>query len=374
MAISLDLAKAFDSVPHIEIQRSLEELKIDSRLIAVVMRVHTQTQCRIRQAGREATTMMTRGLRQGCPLAPVLCAAWTSRLCRIVDARLGAGWCNQHSSIFADDTLGCWVLRGTGDMRRAARELGCLFSVIRQLGLLINFEKSGVMLALTGTDKASMLRACACQWRGLHQLRVPSEGLNVYVPIVSELNYLGIVLGYSGYEHATVQHRLGKAQQRFGQLSKVLRTRSSFGSSGRLRVYRSCVWSSMRYGLAAVGLTQASYNEIVSTLCVHLRKVLRIYVRGVSNEEVLCRAGIDPHMEILQASELLQGRLELDARSAEAKAQEMDQIALNIQRLRGIDQTQHGSSLIEIESTPGAGHSCDVCGLSFATRTALPCT
>ena len=279
MAISLDLAKAFDSVPHIEIQRSLEELQIDPRLIAIVMRVHTQTQCRIRQAGREATTMMTRGLWQGCPLAPVLYAAWASRLCRIVDDRLGAGWCNQRS-IFADDTLGYWVIRGTGDMRRAIRELGCLFSVIRQLGLLINFDKSGVLLALPGTDKASMLRACTCQWRGLHQLRVPSEGLTEYVPIVSELNYLGIVLGYSGYEHATVQHRLGKSQQRFGQLSKVLRTRSSFGLLGRLRVYRSCVWSSMRYGLAAVGLAQA-YNEIVSALCVRLRKVLRIYVRGL---------------------------------------------------------------------------------------------
>ena len=74
MAVSLDLAKAFDSVPRIEIQRSLEELQIDDRLIAVVMRVHTQTQCRIRQAGREAVTIMTRGLRQGCPLAPVLYA------------------------------------------------------------------------------------------------------------------------------------------------------------------------------------------------------------------------------------------------------------------------------------------------------------
>ena len=283
LVVSLDLAKGFDSVPHIEIQRSLEELQIDDRLIAVVMRVHTQTQCRIRQAGREAATEMTRGLRQGCPLAPILYAAWTSRLCRVMDAKLGEGWCGSHSSIFADDTLVYWDVGDMRDLRRAIRELGCLFSVVRQLGLKINLEKSGAMLALTGTDKAAAMRAIACQWRGLHQLRVPGEGGNLYVPIVSELTYLGVVLSYSGYEHSTVQRRLGKAQQRFCQLSKVLRTRSTFGSSGRLRVYCSCVWSSMRYVLAAVGLTQAAYNEVVSAHCAHLRKVLRIYTRGVSN-------------------------------------------------------------------------------------------
>ena len=86
---------------------------------------------------------------------------------------------------------------------------------------------------------------------------------------------------------------------------------------------------------------------------------------------VLRIAGIDPHMEILQASEALQGRLAADARSMEVKASEMDQVLRNVQRMRGIDKAQHGSSLIEIESTPGAGHSCDVCGLSFATAEGL---
>ena len=348
--VSLDLAKAFDSVPHMEIQKSLEELGVDMRLIAVVMRVHTQTQCVIRQAGREASTMMQRGLRQGCPLAPVLYAAWTSRLC---------------------DTLGYWDICSTGDMRRAIREVGCLFSVFQQLGLTVNIEKSGVMLSITGTDKYAMLRACACQWKGKNQLRVPVEGGDVYVPIVAELLYLGVVLAYTGFEHATVQHRLGKAQQRFGQLSKVLRTNSGFGISGRLRVYRACVWSSMRYGLIVVGLTQAAFNEVVSMLCIHLRKVLRIHVRGVPNTEVLCSAGIDPHSELLQASTLLQDRLEMDVRTPEAKGGELRQVKFNIQRLRGIDREQHGSSLIEIESTPGQGRSCDVCGLSFGTAEGL---
>ena len=230
--VSLDLAKAFDSVPHMEIQNSLEELGVDARLIAVVMRIHTQTQCIIRQAGKEASTMMQRGLRQGCPLAPVLYAAWTSRLCRILDANLGDGWCSRHSSIFADDTLGYWDIRSTGDMRKAIREVGCLFSVFQQLGLTIDIEKSGVMLAITGVDKYAMLRACTNQWKGKTQLRVPIEGGDIYVPLDDELLYLGVVLSYSRFEHATVQHRLEFFKE---QLERLGRTpRSVSGSSGRL--------------------------------------------------------------------------------------------------------------------------------------------
>ena len=119
MMASVDLAKAFDTVPHSEIQCALEELEVDSRLSAVVVRVQTQTQCLIRQAGREAMAEMTRGLRQGCPLAPVLYASWTARLCRLLDAKLGAGWCMTHAIIFADDTLGFWERRSAGDLRKA---------------------------------------------------------------------------------------------------------------------------------------------------------------------------------------------------------------------------------------------------------------
>ena len=315
MMASVDLAKAFDTVPHGEIQCALEELGVDSRLIAVVVRVHTQTQCLIRQAGREAMAEMTRGLRQGCPLAPVLYAAWTARLCRLLDAKLGAGWCVEHASIFADDTLGFWEISSVGDFRKALQEFSCLLGILRDLGLDVNLEKSGALVSLTGADKRSVLSAHSCMWRDKYQLRIPCVGGSLYIPIVEEISYLGVILNYAGYEQATLKHRLGKANQRFGQLSKVLRTNSSFGSSGRRRVYVACVWSSMRYGLVAVGLTQSTYNELVSALSLHLRKVLRVHEKGVTNLQVLERAGIDPHDELLQAAERLSARLEYDPRT-----------------------------------------------------------
>ena len=265
MMASIDLAKAFDSVPRSEIQSSLEDIGLDSRLIAVLVRIHTQTQCLARQAGKEASTSMSRGLRQGCPLAPALYAAWAARLCRLLDEQLGVAWCSEHASIFADDTLGFWEIRSVGDMRRAVKELSCLIHTLKDLGLEVNLDKSSVLLSLSGVDKQKMLSAFSCVWRGKHQFRIPCEGGHVYIPLEDNVVYLGVILSYAGFEFATLKHRLTKAHQRFGRLRKVLRTNSSFRPVGRRRVYVARVWSSMRYGLSAVGITQSMYNELVST-------------------------------------------------------------------------------------------------------------
>ena len=115
-----------------------------------------------------------------------------------------------------------------------------MLRILRDLGLDVNLEKSGVLLSLTGTDKRSVLSAYSCMWKDKYQLRVPCVEGSLYIPIVEEIAYLGVILNYAGYEQATLRHRIGKANQRFGQLSKVLRTNSSFGPNGRRRVYVAC--------------------------------------------------------------------------------------------------------------------------------------
>ena len=324
----------------VNLRSSLEEIGLDPRLIAVLIRVHTQTTCIVRQAGNEAATAMSRGLRQGCPLAPALYAAWTARLCRLLDDQLGASWCSEHASIFAADTLGFWEIRSVGDMRRSVKELSCLIRTLKGLGLEVNLDKSSILLSLSGVDKQKMLRAFSCVWRDTLQQRVPRGDGHVYIPIEDSIVYLGIVLNYASFEFATLKHRLKKAHQRFGQLSKVLRTNSSFGPVGRRRVYVACVWSSMRYGLSAMGITQSMYNALVSALAGHLRKVLRVCERGVTNLHVLEKAGLDPQCELLQATERIRERLEVDSRSDQAKRRAMQQIDSNLQRLRGVRATQ----------------------------------
>ena len=150
LMISLDLAKAFDSVPHGELRAALTESGVEPALIECLLSLHQNTRCEIRHSGQSRTVDMGRGLRQGCPIAPILFSAWTARLCRILDASLGAGWSKAHLGIFADDTWGAWQAHQASHMRAAFKEVEFLLSVLQPLGVSINFEKSSLVISMQG--------------------------------------------------------------------------------------------------------------------------------------------------------------------------------------------------------------------------------
>ena len=235
MMISLDLAKAFDSVPHSELSAALSESGVELSLIECLLAVHQQTRCEIRHSGQVRAVNMGRGLQQGCPIAPILFSAWTARLCRVIDAELGEGWIQTHLRIFADDTWGSWKVHGASQMRAAFRDTEKLFEIFQRLGVSINFEKSSLVISMHGSGKHG--------------------------------------LSYGSFEAETVRLRVEKATSNFNQLRRVLRTNGALSKEHRLRIYVACVWSSLRYGVCAMGITQHTCGTIVSTLCMQLRKV-----------------------------------------------------------------------------------------------------
>ena len=82
---SLDLAKAFDSLPHREIYLSLQEVNVPEPLCRLILHIHSRTQCAIVHESEREVVCMQMGLRQGCPVAPIVFAAWSARVCRIID-------------------------------------------------------------------------------------------------------------------------------------------------------------------------------------------------------------------------------------------------------------------------------------------------
>ncbi|CAE7320572.1 unnamed protein product [Symbiodinium sp. CCMP2456] len=72
LMISLDLAKAFDSLTYPEMYASLRECNVPDEISWLLVEVHRQTVCDIRHGGVTGSTRMHRGLRQGCPAAPLI--------------------------------------------------------------------------------------------------------------------------------------------------------------------------------------------------------------------------------------------------------------------------------------------------------------
>ena len=72
---SIDLSKAFDKLSHEEIMLCLRETNIPEELARMILHVHVRTEVTIRHKGHTRNLVMGQGLRQGCPIAPMVYAA-----------------------------------------------------------------------------------------------------------------------------------------------------------------------------------------------------------------------------------------------------------------------------------------------------------
>ena len=371
LLISLDLAKAFDSVPHQELYCALLESGVNAELAQVLLQVHIQTQCLILHSNQGKYVGMSRGLRQGCPVAPIMYAAWTGRLCRQLNGALGAGWSQGHMTVFADDTLIFWSVQSWSSLRNAIKEAGRLMQILALAGVRINYEKSSCLLALTGTQKKKAYGSHVEWHRDGESLCVAVGSSQVRIPIVDQLPYLGIQLSYGRFEAQTIQTRIDRATTQFNALTSVLRTTSKFSRQQRLRIYKACVWSALRFGVLAAGLTQAGYNRIVTTLCLHLRKVLRVHEHGVSNQHILQQADLCPLEFFKTQAEQLCSRISQDTtRSPDILVLEATQLQEHCRELHGICDLQPHLTLVELDPKHGSV-ACGRCGLLFASEDGL---
>ena len=87
LALSLDLSKAFDYLTFSEMSEALASTGIPEYLTRLVLHVHQQSVCDIVHGTFCSSVQMKRGLRQGCPAAPVIYSAWIALLCRRLAAR-----------------------------------------------------------------------------------------------------------------------------------------------------------------------------------------------------------------------------------------------------------------------------------------------
>ena len=362
LAISLDLSKAFDCLPYAEMFEAMAHAGMPEYLIRLILQVHAQSVCEIVHGNYSSSVEMKRGLRQGCPIAPLICSAWTALLCkRLVDA-LGEGWDTNTITLYADDKILCWRIRSIQSLEKALNQVGIVLDLLSRAKMKVNITKSEALLLVRGRKAEEAKRRFISTRGGEDHLRVQATGNNRYFAIKSKIRYLGVIFSYGSFEHQSASFRSGQAKAAFGQLKGVLRTGACLSKADRLRVYRVCVWTVLEYGLIGVGFDRRSLDLACSTVAQHLRKLLRIYEKGVSNQKVFLMAGIDPAKLFLNR---IESKLAMMSESAGTTLQAVRERLVHIRdNLNAV--LEAGDSSITPHVAESAV-SCPVCGLYFTS-------
>ena len=127
--------------------------------------------------------------------------------------------------------------------------------------MIVNAKKTKAVLMTTGKDKGKTHK---------HYVRTSGDGKRLllspkcpdrWVPLVPHAECLGLVIAYERFEALSTRHRIQKANQRRWILASVLHSRK-LSIKYKLQIWRSCVQSTLLYGLHSFCLSPKLAREL----------------------------------------------------------------------------------------------------------------
>ena len=339
-AAFVDLRKAFDSVPREALWVLLRARGVPAELVALVRELYRDNSVRVAVGPlRSASFSTTSGVRQGCPLSPLLFNVWMDFLCRqVLDACAASGVggfrmaYRMDGALVApaqcDASLQLLLLLYADDMVLLAPDQQSLRTALLHLervaavwGMAVNHDKTKVLVcapdegakAAAATAEAAA-QALAASGRQAGQAdRVAMAGGHAAchlqhgtLGLVSSFPYLGGLLEGDGSQDREISRRLGLAAGAFKQLWPRVFKSQRVRLYTRVLVYRAIVLSILLYGAAeswAPTADQLHRLSVFHTTC--LRRLLGVSrADRVPNQVLFWRAGIPSMEELLRARRL----------------------------------------------------------------------
>ncbi len=296
----IDLTRAFDQVPRNILKAALHRARLDPKLQSLILHWHHNTHYHIDVNNTCRSVPVNRGVRQGCSIAPYLWAAIMALMLDELQQCIPPQWILDHVTIYADDIHVFCLFWDANELSLAIQYFELIINAIERLGLSLSPSKSCVITRGKGPGyekwkKTSLARDST---RNYHLLL--REGA-LRIPLKRKTLYLGTFLSYDQFERQTVELRVQAGWNNFRRLKPWLCRKHKISLQLKLELMRTCILSTISYGVMFVGLQTNGIKLICQTLHQMYRRILGNlpYRTHETHTTVLDRFQIEPPLLVL---------------------------------------------------------------------------
>ena len=269
----VDFEKAFDRVNWVKMMKILKSLNIDWRDRRLIMELYMGQEAQIRVAGGESESgIIGRGVRQGCPLSPLLFSIYVEMM--MIEAMEG--------------------------VEEGVRIAGQLLQDVRfadDQSMVANTEKGleTIMHRLSDTAKTYDMKINVKKTKTMVISRERGKTVNIaidgkLVEQVDRFKYLGVVITDDGRSLQSIKERIGIAKDAFYKRKELLTKK--FNRGLKKRMIKCLVWPVALYGCESWTLRKVEIERLKAFEMWLWRRMEGVkWEDRKTNEEVLMCVG-----------------------------------------------------------------------------------
>ena len=296
ISIFLDIERAFDQVDRAKLFAKLASLGVNPKIVQLLSLWHQETSYSLLCNGVEEPIRVGKGLRQGCKAAPCLWCCQIHAFLVELARKTTVHWVHKCVNFYADDGQMGDTFASMDTMQQLLHNLCITFELMEEFGFRINSHKCVALFSITGSSCRQLRNSLLCRHQGTDCLKISAEGHQTFrFPVATQAKYLGAIMSHAKFEDSTTLHRIQLSKIAFGRLRRWLIGSRGLTTRQQLKLWSTCVYPVLSYGLCAIGLTSTGLQRIQQHMCTTIRQILKdhAYLTGHHHFQAFCLQNVD---------------------------------------------------------------------------------